>query len=431
MIHKKRRKEMRNFFLMKFFAVASLLLMTSSLEAALSDQELLGQFLYFDENLSEPAGQSCASCHLPESFFVDPDKGPPVSEGVIPGLFGSRNSPMSAYAMYSPTRYFDTDEGLWIGGQFWDSRATGDVLGDPLADQALGPFLNPVELANISEETVVRDAQSGAYGDLFISVCSDDNNPVDLGDKTAVLAAYDCIALSIAAFERTQLFGQFNSKYDRYLAACIAASGDMDACAKGAGPIAEATGTKIFSKKEWDGLQLFMNEINNNNGTLDPGEGAMCVLCHVADWTKAADYDIPVQVPAWAPEGMVPPLFTDFTYDNLGVPKSDDKRLANLPVDNGLGAIVGEDAENGKFKVMTLRNVGKTKPYAHNGFFKSLKDITHFYNTRDVVEEAWPAPEVPDTVNFEELGNLGLSEKDEAALVEFMKTLSDPPSTSP
>jgi cytochrome c peroxidase len=122
-------------------------------------------------NLSEPAGQACASCHEPSAGFVDPDSDLPVSEGVIPGRFGGRNSPASAYAMYAPTRYFDDVEGLWIGGQFWDSRATGEALGDPLADQALGPFLNPVEMANPSKATVVRDARNGSYGDLFVRVC--------------------------------------------------------------------------------------------------------------------------------------------------------------------------------------------------------------------------------------------------------------------
>ena len=116
--------------------------------------EQLGEFLYFDENLSEPFGQSCASCHLPDVGFDDPDDELPVSEGVISGLFGGRNSPSSAYAMYAPTFHFDEEEGLWIGGQFWDGRATGDVLGDPLADQALGPFLNPVEMANTSKAQV-------------------------------------------------------------------------------------------------------------------------------------------------------------------------------------------------------------------------------------------------------------------------------------
>ena len=114
----------------------------------LTPKEELGKFLYFYEDLSEPSGQSCASCRPPFFGFADPDRGIPVSEGVKPGLFGGRNSPIAAYAMYAPIRYFDDSEGLWIGGQFWDSRATGEVLGDPLADQSLGPFLNPVVMAN-------------------------------------------------------------------------------------------------------------------------------------------------------------------------------------------------------------------------------------------------------------------------------------------
>jgi cytochrome c peroxidase len=79
---------------------------------------------------------------------------------------------------------------------------------------------------------------------------------------------------------------------------------------------------------------------------------------------------------------------------------------------------------------MTLRNIGLTAPYGHNGLFKRLKDITHFYNTRDVPGALpkgvdWDPPEYPWTVNGDELGNLGLSDADEDALVEFMKTLSD------
>jgi len=408
-------KNLRRLMILSILAtmlVALVLVGQGLAQSALTQQEELGQFLYFDTRLSEPDGQACASCHEPGFGFVDPDKGIPVSEGVIPGLFGGRNSPASAYAMYAPIRYLDDGEGLWIGGQFWDSRATGEVLGDPLADQALGPFLNPVEMANPSKDTVVRDALNGPYGALFAQEC---------GGGT-VEAAYDCIALSIAAFERTELFGQFSSKYDHYLQACLTAGGSPDDCAKGKiGTVAEKVGTKFFSKKEWAGMQLFMGEDNDNNGVLEQGEGASCILCHVADWTEDPGN---VVVPAWSPNGMIPPLFTDFTYDNLGVPKSDHPLLVNNPMDLGLGPVVGNSAENGKFKVMTLRNIHLTGPYAHNGLFKKLEDITHFYNTRDV-PGAWAAPEYPDTVNFDELGNLGLSAKDEDALVKFMKTLSD------
>jgi cytochrome c peroxidase len=405
--------KLKRLSLLAVILIVVLLLFSQGLaQTALTPVEELGEFLYFDENLSEPSGQSCASCHEPAFGFVDPDKGLPVSEGVIAGLFGGRNSPSAAYAMYAPILYFDEVEGLWIGGQFWDGRATGEVLGDPLADQALGPFLNPVEMANPDEATVIRDVAASDYAGLFEQVWGE-------GILDDVYAAYDYVALSIAAFERTELFAPFSSKYDYYLQACLAAGGDADDCAIGDGLVPEQVGSKIFTKKEWYGLQLFMGE-NDNDGILDPGEGAMCSACHIADWTTAADNVI---VPSWAPAGMVPPVFTDFTFDNLGVPKSEHKLLKDAPMDLGLGPIVGDTGDNGKFKVMTLRNIDLTKPYAHNGFFMNLKDITHFYNTRDV--EDWPAPEYQDTVNSDELGNLGLSAKDEDALVKFMRTLSD------
>ena len=104
-------------------------------------------------------------------------------------------------------------------------------------------------------------------------------------------------------------------------------------------------------------------------------------------------------------------------------------------IDPGLGGFlksIGEpfESERGKHKVPSLRNVDKrpdpefVKAYGHNGYFKSLEEITHFYNTRDV-EESWPAPEVADNVNTDELGDLGLTAEEEAAIVAFMKTLSD------
>jgi Cytochrome c peroxidase len=81
--------------------------------------------------------------------------------------------------------------------------------------------------------------------------------------------------------------------------------------------------------------------------------------------------------------------------------------------------------------VPTLRNVDKrpfkqfVKAYGHNGYFKSLEEIVHFYNTRDVPDAGWPAPEVADNINKIELGNLGLNHGEERAIVAFMKTLSD------
>jgi cytochrome c peroxidase len=397
---------------------------------ALTPLEELGQFLYFDTNLSEPNGQSCASCHEPSVGFDDPVDFLPVSEGVIPGLFGTRNSPASSYAMYSPTFYFDNEEELWIGGQFWDGRGTGYVLGDPLADQALGPFMNPVEMANIAKYQVVNDVATSAYRGLFQSVWGYTQKQMDRlakarVDTPDVVLAYDRIALSIAAFERTQLFGQFSSKYDAYLAECLKIGGDMDDCAVGTGRAADRAAKKVFTQKERVGMKLFMGE-NNNDGIMEPGEGAMCSACHIADWTLAADYHPPVQSPLWAPEGWVPPIFSDFTYDNLGIPLNPE--IADLigepqPLDYGLGAVLGDEEEYGKFKVMSLRNIGLTAPYGHNGYFKTLTEITDFYSSRD--SGAWEPAEYELTVNHDELGNLGLSAKDIDALVAFMLTLSD------
>jgi cytochrome c peroxidase len=396
----------------------------------LTPKETLGQNLYFDTNLSTPTGQSCASCHDPDFGFVDPDSNLPVSQGVLPkNRFGNRNSPSSAYAMYAPNRYFDTDEGLWLGGQFWDGRATGQTLGDPLADQALGPFLNPLEMNNPSKLVVINKIRRSAYADLFEQVWG-------AGILNDVEAAYDKVALSIAAFERTALFAPFSSKYDAYLKECLDLGGYMTDCANGIGSYAEAAGDIIFNTQEWEGLQLFMGE-NNNDGILQPGEGANCSACHVSDWTMAGPGQI---VPDWAP-GYVPPVFTDFSFDNLGTPANPDNPFYFLPkafnpdgenfLDLGLGGnlmAIGYPAnvyepEIGKFKVMTLRNIGITAPYLHDGLFTTLEDVVHFYNTRDV--EGWPAPEVPLNVNVSELGNLGLSASDEAAVAAFMRTLSD------
>lgn len=407
--------------------LASLLSITSFAVSAetFTLEEKLGDKLYHDKKLSEPNGQSCASCHLESAALADPDRDIPVSEGVIPGLFGGRNSPTSGYAMYSPSFHFDGSEGLWIGGQFLDGRATGDTLGDPLADQALGPFLNPVEMANTSKVTVVRDASRSNYKRLFKSVCGS----VDLSNSSEVDAAYDCIASSIGSFERTKRFGQFRSRYDQYLKNCVnrgnGNSRQLDKCAKGKGTNAKKAANQILTKNQFAGLKLFMGD-NDNDGVFEKGEGAACAACHTADWSHVNDYARKVQVPNWAPSGMVPPLFTDFSYDNIGIPKSTHPILDGNPVDLGLGAQANvlDPQENGKFKVSSLRNIKKTAPYGHNGLFPTLEAITGFYNNRDNAIGR-PGAEVPETMNTSELGNLGLSAAQEEQLVKFMKTLTD------
>jgi len=358
--------------LILLFLFTALAATASAEEVQLSPKEKLGKLLYFDENLSTPNGQSCASCHDPESGFAEPDQSLPVSQGVLPNMFGNRNAPSAAYASYSPNFNYTPDTG-GSGGQFWDGRA------DNLTEQAKGPFLNPLEMHNPNKLTVIQDIRISDYADLFEEVYGS-------GALDDVETAYDYTAEAIAAYESSKEVNKFSSRYDEYLA-----------------------GEYTLSDDEAWGLDLFEGK-------------AMCSNCHPS--ARGPDDELP--------------LFTNFTYDNLGVPKNPDNPFYNLPkafnplgsafIDLGLGGsgrteIVYPENEVGKMKVPTLRNIGKTAPYTHNGYFTNLEELVHFYNTRDV--EDWPAPEVPETVNEEELGDLGLNESEEKAIVAFLLTLDD------
>jgi cytochrome c peroxidase len=364
----------------------------------LTPMEDLGKFLFFDK-ISSPDSMSCAECHAPAQGFTGPIAGinlrGAVYRGAVPQRFGNRKPPSAAYATLSPIFHYDEEEGLFVGGNFWDGRATGEVLGNPAADQALGPFLNPVEQNNPSKQSVLEQIASSKYALLWEQVWGE---PISTETEADIEKNYDRIGLAIAAYEDSSEVNQFSSKFDYYLKGQV-----------------ELTEQEVF------GLELF-------NGK------ALCSECHIS-------------------EGPTP-LFTDFTYDNLGVPKNPENPFYDMDtiyledgtpinplgaawIDPGLGGFLETRpewshlaAENmGKHKVPTLRNVAKgpgknfPKAYMHNGVFKSLEEVVHFYNTRDV--EAWPPPEVPANVNTDELGDLGLTAEEEAAIVAFMKTLSD------
>lgn len=348
--------------------IITVLGMVTSAFAGLNKEQDLGKLLYFDRNLSSNQNQSCASCHDVSAGFADPlnlrlPEQFPVSAGSITNRFGGRNAPPSAYAMFSPLFGVDPITGLYVGGQFWDGRAA------TLKDQAKGPFLNPAEMnmgtmANVIA-ALINPANRNApeYQVLFMKLYKINLATIDLANDVQVAQAYDKVAQAIGQFEMSALFAQFSSKFDAVMA-----------------------GVETFTPSEANGWALF-------NGK------ARCNLCHPA------------------------PLFTDFTYDNLGIPKSTHPLMAGNPVDLGLGAIVSDPLQNGKFKVSSLRNVDLTPPYGHNSFFVTLKEIIHFYNTAG--DGTWPAPEVSANVNRNELGNLALSDAEELDLVAFLKTLTD------
>jgi len=377
--------------------------------------EELGKRLFFDISLSDPVGQGCSSCHGPAAGWSGPDsnfndKGS-VYEGAIKGRFGNRRPPTAAYAGDSPVLYID-EEGTFVGGMFWDGRATGEELGDPLAEQAMGPFLNPLEQNNADEKSVVMIVRDSNYANLFKKVWG----PKSLDWENDINGTYERIARSIAAFERSAEVNPFNSKFDDFWHNAKAKGLDVEA-------IDESNWKKYrklgLGDEELKGLMLF-----NTAG--------LCSECHVLTSVNGK-----------------PPLFTDFTYDNLGVPKNPENPFYAMDkkwnpdgknwVDKGLGGYLeGIEkykkyaAENyGKQKVPTLRNVdlrpfeGFVKAYMHNGFFKTLKEVVNFYNTRDVDGADWAPPEVSENVNVDELGDLGLTPEEEDAIVLFMKTLSD------
>ena len=380
-----------------------------SQEVVMSPKEQLGKFLFIDTNLSVPEGQSCAVCHGPQVGFTGPDeeinKGGSVYEGAVKGRFGNRKPPASSYGGDSPVLHYNKKEKVWVGGMFWDGNATGKRMNDPLAEQAQGPFLNPLEQNIPDVKTICIKVKNSSYATLFEKVWG--KGSLDCGKKVSV--TYDRIAKSIAAYERSQEANPFSSKFDQWL-----------------------RGKAELSDEEKYGLELF------------EGKGK-CAKCHP---TKRG------------PKGMHP-VFTDFTYDNLGIPKNPRNPFYSMLspwnpagaafIDTGLGGYLKGagykpsvyKAELGKFKVPTLRNVDKrpradiVKAYGHNGYFKSLKEIVHFYNTRDVLGRCekisnpiagvncWPEPELLSNINTEQLGNLGLTEEEEDAIVAFMGTLSD------
>lgn len=377
--------------------------------APLSAIEELGKAIFFDPTLSEPAGQACATCHGPTAGWTGPDSPINAAGAAYPGAvverMGNRKPPSVAYAT-APALHFDASEEHFVGGNFWDGRATGWLLGNPLADQAQGPFLNPVEQNHPDAAAVVAKVCKGPHAPRLVEVFGQ-------GVCDDLVRGYNAVAQAIAAYEMSDEVNPFSSKYDHFLRDPV---------------------RYPLSAQERLGLELFEREDKGN-----------CAACHPSQPGPLGE----------------PPLFTDFTYDNLGIPRNPANPWYGMPkpfnpdgaawVDEGLGGYLKTvprfaalaAANRGKHKVPTLRNLDLrpspdfVKAFGHNGYFKDLESIVHFYNTRDVLprceglkdaapgRNCWPAPEVAENLNVDEMGQLGLTAEEERAIVAFMRTLSD------
>jgi cytochrome c peroxidase len=300
---------------------------------ALSPLAALGERLFRDEALSASGRMSCQTCHRPEFAHAAPPGDLVSTGGAALDRPGLRNAPSIRYAAFTPPFSVD-DEGVPSGGLFRDGRA------QTLADQARQPFLDPREMANENASDVVAKLRRLGYAEAFAPVFG----PDVLADDAR---AFEALATAIAQYEvENPDFRRFDSRYDAWL-----------------------DGRAALTAQERRGLELFE----------DPRKGN-CAACH----------------PNRRGDDGSPPLFTDFTYDVLGLPRNAAIAANADPgfFDLGLCGPERKDlAERrewcGAFKVPTLRNVARTPPYFHNGALDDLRDAVDFYARRDTEPGHW------------------------------------------
>jgi cytochrome c peroxidase len=441
--------------------------------------ETLGEIMLYDKKISPGRNVACASCHMPYAGLSGPIPSVNLTMIAYPGTAhfrsGKRTAQRHPYAPFFPALQYNREQGLFFGGNFWDSRATGYKLRVPDAEQAQGPPVDALEMGFPDTACVAFRLSVAVYRPLFeevwgkgsldfkfpnetekicdtpggAAVFHGDTTPVPLGpeDRTRANTVFDRWAQSIDSYEQSVQVSAFSSKFDAFLA-----------------------GKYTFTADEMAGYKLFDGKGNCNSCHLD-GRGT-ALKAGQTDSSAAA---------------QVNPLFTCFGSANEGLPlnprdafyyetKPDSLGFTPNPYgfgyrDLGLGAFLRSGfgsgpspnsswrqyapTVDGQMQVSTLRDVALTPPqcstteapgpyfqkeFFHNGYLKSLKQVVHFYNSRDKYAypvtsghcpagttekvNCWPAPEVPNNVDMTS-GNLGLTDKEEDQIVAFLQTLSD------
>lgn len=299
----------------------------------LSAQASLGQLLFHDPSLSASGQLSCAGCHDPLHAHGPANDLPTQMGGPRMDQMGQRSTPSLRYLSFTPAFALDA-QGKPSGGFFWDGRANS------LQAQAMGPLLHPKEMANGSAAELVQRLSKGPHARRFEAVFG-----AQVWQQPQ--AALEAVALALAQYQiEDPQFHPFDSLFDSHL--------------RGQAPLspAQARGWALFK---------------------DPQKGN-CAACHNADT---------------APDGRHP-LFTDHSYDNLGVPRNPQLAHNRDPSTFDLGLCQRPDGSLrqrndlcGAFKVPTLRNVAIKKVFFHNGQIKSLSEALHFYVERDTHPQRW------------------------------------------
>ena len=360
----------------------------------------LGRELFRDPTLSGSGRIACSTCHDPAHGFAAPNAAPVQVGG--PGLDrpGIRAVPGLTYGQFSPpftTHFFELDDDGDAsvdqgptGGRGWDGRV------DRAREQVRLPLLDPSEMANVDIAAVAAAAGRSSHAGALRRLYGQDV----FADPRRAFAA---IAEALEFYQQTPAeFSPFSSKYDLFL-----------------------LGTVDLTPPEKHGLALFN----------DPAKGN-CAQCHRSAVTG---------------DGQ-PPLFTDFGYAALGLPRNPaipanaERRYFDLglcgPTRNDL---TERTAYCGMFKTPSLRNVALKASLFHNGVLHSLHDAVTFYLQRDTDPAKWYPTAVDGTIRkFDDLptqyvanvnmeppfgGHVGdpsaLSPADIDDVVAFMRTLTD------
>ena len=436
--------------------------------------EILGKLLNFDQDMSAFRNEACGFCHMPYVGFSGPIPSVNLTMIAYPGTFrdraGKRTAQRYTYSPDFPVLEYNTTQGAFFGGNFWDGHSTGYKLQSADAEQAQHPPVDTQEMGFPDTACVAFRLSKAEYRPLFELVWGADFHlrwpgdteqicatpggaarflvsatPIRLSpeDRTKTNNIYDHWAQSISKYERSNRLSPFTSKFDAFL-----------------------EGKYTLTPDEMAGHNLFNGKANCNSCHLD---GRSTIL-------KAGQTDT-------GAAANTRPLFTCFGYANEGLPlnprvalyyQTAPDRFGFTPNpygfgfrDLGLGAFLRSapnpnsqwiqfaPTSDGQMQTSTARNVAMTPPqcptteapgpyfqkeFFHNGYIKSLKQLVHFYNTRDMFPfkvtsghcpegktekvDCWPLPEVPNNIDMT-TGNLGLTDQEENHIVSFLQTLTD------
>jgi cytochrome c peroxidase len=375
----------------RYAIIASLTLAAARAPAARADPKAdlrsLGREIFFDRELSEPRGTSCASCHDPALAFSGVNGSTNgLPRGSRPGHFARRTSPSLLYLKYVPTFRFaqtgDEPQATPAGGLFWDGRV------DSVRALARQPLLNPDEMNNPDGAAIAAKIARAPYGAEFARLLG----PIGSGE-----AALDGVGRALEAYLTSDEMAPFSSRFDAFV-----------------------RGKGTLTPVERHGLALFE----------DPQKGA-CSACHLVD--------VGSRDPAASP-------LTDYGYDAVGAPRNPRaprRRAPDLGLCERTDTVTATNQPNYcvSFRTPSLRNVALRASFMHNGTFTRLRDVVAFYATRGTDPKRWyPSGVLFDDVpkSYRGLVNVtsppydrrpgyppALTDDEIEAIVAFLGTLTD------